>query len=162
MLYFLSVSKWTAAFQFVACDMLLHPDFLPRFFSPVHRNTLLCGICPDLNCRSVKGCWLRRMHEEEPFLFKMHCKKKKKKSPRFVPWLVGADCEGQWRLIELRICSDLGAASFICLIIVEETRGRGGARRNGPQIALKKLGSGTSCLQYLWRMSQKINSKWSI
>lgn len=63
-------------------------------------------------------------------------------SHTFAPWLVGADCEGPWLLIELRICSDPRAASFICLIIVEQGGDgvEGGRERNGPQIPFKKAG----------------------
>lgn len=58
-------------------------------------------------------------------------------------WLVGADCEGPRLLIELRICYDPGAASFICLIIVEEggDEGEGREWRLAIRVHSKKLGS---------------------
>lgn len=64
-------------------------------------------------------------------------------SPWLAPRLIRGDCEGPRLLIELRICSDPKAASFICLIIVEGgDEGEGG---EGGGMALrfhsKKLGA---------------------
>lgn len=84
-------------------------------------------------------------------------------SPWFSPWLVGTDCEGPWLLIELRICSGPRAASFICLIIVEQggDGGKGGTEKEWPSDSIQKSWVLEPAV-YLWRMSPKINCKWSV
>lgn len=77
-------------------------------------------------------------------------------------WLVGADCEGLRLLIELRICCDPGAASFICLIIVEEGEDEGGGKEWSLAIRFHSKSWVLKPAVYLWRMSPKINCKWSI
>lgn len=93
------------------------------------------------------GCWARHWNEEE--LFQLNMWHIVHGLPHGLLATCWQDCEGAWLLIELRICSDPRAASFICLIIVERGGDTGGGME-GEGLTLRFHSKKLGCLNQLF------------